>query len=390
MPVKTGYDHGIYDTALFDEMPEVTQFEDSVKARYNLPRIRFVFDDTIYDTKVLAAPTISRNADITAGSVQVELTNTDGAWNIFITNRANIGKTCAVGLYFAPATAIGLLYLFTGTVEGVRYTDASVILTLRDKMAPLLKKEVGSGQVPLDFFSTWYYPDTLAWAILTNYGELSNLTSTENPDIDYASWQAWGTACVAKGFGLEARFTGQKIRTILTEIGRLTNSLIWVDGLGRFNFKMFDPPYSGVETLTRTNCKVIDLDIDNDGVWNDVRIYFGYDPVPDQWDNSTNDVDNTSIGRYGRRQYVEEGKIVWHRNTASAVAYRDDFLDLWAYPREKIILTATMIGVLCDLGAPVYITESLKDFTNRPYWIDNVVSLNIETGLVQLEGLYAG
>lgn len=389
MIIGTGFDYGLFDEVKFDETPQVTQFEDSVKAEANNPRIRFVLDDTIYDDLVLSVSSISQDAEITSGFVSIKLSNTDGSWSTYRGSDI-IGKSCRVGLYFLPITAIGLLYLFTGTVEDVTFNRAEVNLQLRDKMAPMLEKELGNGQAPVDYYSTWYSPGDLVWHILTEYGELTDLKDDTNPDINYSSWTTWDTDTNAKNYQLKARFTGDTIQSALSEIAYLTNSLIWVDGEGKIQFAMFSPPYTGDEYFDHDNCIDIDLSVSRKDIINDVRVRYGFSVANDGWENSTNDIDSASITKHGRRQVVIESKTVWHYTLQSAVSFRDDFLDIWASASERIMMKTTMMGFLFGLGSALYVTEALKNLNNRSYWIDKVVSLDIYAGSVEFEGRWAG
>lgn len=389
MDVAIGFDYGLFDAVKFDETPQVTQFEDNVKAETSNPRIRFVLDDTIYDDLVLGVSSISQDANITSGFVNVKLSNVDGSWSTYRGSDL-MGKLCRVGLYFSPITAIGLLYLFTGTIEDVTFNGAEVNLQLRDKMAPMLKKGLGSGQATVDYYSTWYSPADLVWDILTEYGELSNLKDDANPDIDYSSWSTWDSDTSDKNYQLMARFTGDTIQSALSEIAYLTNSLIWVDGEGKIQFAMFSPPYTGDDYFDHDNCVTIDLSVSRQDIINDVRVRYGFSVDNDIWENSTNDIDSGSISEHGRRQVVIEGKEVWHYTLQSAVSFRDDFLDIWASAQERLMMKATMAGFLFGLGSPLYITETLKNLNNRSYWIDKVISLDIYAGAVEFEGRWAG
>jgi len=238
-------------------------------------------DYTVYS---VAAGTITIIEDGLSNEAAGDLVTVLGEprFNFFVEDRINtLGKPCHVGLYFSGT--LGILYLLTGTVEDVSYNGATITLSIRDAMAPLLEKRIGSGQGPIDYYTQGnpYNPATLVWKILTEYGELDDTESTFNTQIDYTSWQAWHTRCAVRTYQCKARFPGTTIQNALLRIGDLTNSFIWVDGEDKFQFAMFEPPYVagvGDETYDLNNAVDIDIDIDKSTVKNIITIYYGHDP----------------------------------------------------------------------------------------------------------------
>ena len=204
------------------------------------------------------------------------------AFNSFIRDRINtMGKPCRLSLHFSGT--IGSLPLMTGIVEEVSYNGATVTLNVRDKMAAMLEKRIGSGQAPADFYSTVnpYNPATIVWNVLTTWGELDDTFTTSNKDMNFTGWQAWFARCAVHNYLCRGRFPGTTIQNMLLRIGDLTNSFIWVDGEGVFQFTMFEPPYvagASDETYDVDNSISIDVDIDKSTIKNVMNIYYGHDP----------------------------------------------------------------------------------------------------------------
>lgn len=204
------------------------------------------------------------------------------AFNFFVEDRLNnIGKPCHLGMYFDGT--LGYLYLMTGTVEEVSYNGATITLSIRDRMAPMLKKRIGSGQEPADYYTMLnpFNPATIVWNVLTSWGELDDTFTTSNTQINFTSWQAWFNRCAAHNYQVRGRFPGTTIQNMLLRIGDLTNSFIWVDGEGFFQFTMFEPPHlagGSDETYDTDNSVAIDIDIDKDTVQNVMNIYYGHNP----------------------------------------------------------------------------------------------------------------
>jgi len=283
--------------------------------------------------------------------------------------------------------ALEHISLFTGTVEEASFKEAEVTLRIRDKMLPMLEKELGYGQNPLNYYSTDYNPADLVWDILTNYGGLDSIASSDNEDMDYDSWSQWKDDCDTLSFRLKARFTGHTIKTALSMIAELTNSYIWVDGDGKFHFKRPIPPYAPGELIdfNRSNCTQIDASLDKGNLINKTVCYYGYDPDSDDFTGSYTAEDVTSQSNYGVKEKVIENKVVWHSTSGSAKSYADRIVDKNKQPLEVLSITATMIGYLLQLGDDITITEELKDLNSNPARVEEIESIDLRTGLVKFK-----
>lgn len=220
------------------------------------------------------------------------------AFNFFVEDRINtIGKTAKLWIYFQGTD--GALPLLTGTVEEVSYNEATVTLSIRDRMAPMLEKKIGSGQAPADYYTMQnpFNPATIVWNVLITWGELDSTFTTANTQINFTSWQAWYNRCAAHNYKVRGRFTGMTIQNMLLRIGDMTNSFIWVDGEGFFRFNMFEPPHlAGASDATYDvdNSIAIDIDIDKSTIENTMNIYYGHNP--DVGDNSQAKIASRRIG----------------------------------------------------------------------------------------------
>lgn len=278
----TGFGYAVMGTDAFGDLPATAAFVTKIGANDAEPIVRFVYDGFVYDDYVIDAPTIMRGGDIIAGTVNIVLSNADQTFNIFVADRINtMGKHAHIGLWFDGT--LGYLYLMTGIVEDVSYNAATITLSIRDAMAPMLEKRMGSGPEPVDYYTVAnaFNPATLVWQILTEEGELDSTESSFNTQIDYASWQAWQARCTAHSYRVRGRFPGTTIQNALLRIAELTHSFFWVDGEGFFKFAMFEPPHlagGGDETYDSSNSVSIDIDIDKSTVKNIIKIYFGHDP----------------------------------------------------------------------------------------------------------------
>lgn len=385
MSVDWGFDYGFFDTLQFDETPQTGTFQAEARKTFNKPRVLLWVDGLYFGHAILSIPQISISTDITAGFANVKVTNTDQFWNVFIEVKLWMGLHCEIGLYFSGIAAIKMV--FSGTIEEVRYEGASAILRVRDKMTGLLQKRLGNGQEPFQDGTIGYNPAGLVWIILTDTagGGLDDRNDVGNEDIDYTNWSGWWSDCATEGYTISARFTGQTVKAALQEIAELTNSCFWIDGAGRFKFEMFGSPYSGTEEFDASNCESIDLLIKKDKLCNYVVCRYGYSPADDEWGGFGLKQDSNSQNNWGLLKKIMESKIVWHSTLSSAETYAQTVIDKYSVPEEIVKIHSMMSGFLVTLADRIYVTESLKELSNREYWIERVSS-NLEDGTTEFEG----
>lgn len=86
-------------------------------------------------------------------------------------------------------------------------------------------------------------------------------------------------------------------------------------------------------------------------------------------------------------EYIDELKIVTHRNYNSAMGCAEYKVADYADPIKWVFIHATMKGYLTEIGDEVSVTESLKGLSNDTVRIVEITSLNLIDGTVLLMGL---
>jgi len=284
------------------------------KQTLNLLR-KFSYDDIHESERVEGFGSVSRASDaIVSGGCCLSLINADKHWNKFLTDKTNLRRTAKLqlgiagevttiaraGIARAAITASGLVALKEGSVieaavdvpRGGEWADiltgwgddpefdrTLVSLPIRDKMAGLLEKVLGSSASPLDYYSSSYNPADLAWSILTVYGGLDSTADASNADIDYSIWAAYKADCTSEGLSLKARFTGQTVGAALDLLKELTNSDIFVAGDGKIRFYLFVPegPPGGEQEFDEDNTREISARLDSGDILNHLTVYYDYD-----------------------------------------------------------------------------------------------------------------
>ena len=331
------------------------------KQTLNLLR-KFTYDDIHETERVEGFGSVSRASDaIVSGGTSLALINTDKHWNKFITDKSNLRRTAKLqlgigientiarsGIARSAITASNLVSLASGSVissgilvprggewldiltgwgDDPEFLEALVNLSIRDKFAGLLEKELGSKEVPLDYFSSSYNPADLVWAILITHGGLDSTASTANTDIDYTTWSLWKTACTTANLSLKARFIGQSVRKALELIRNLTNSDIYAAGNGKIKFFRFTQGTPPSETYLFDTDKFRDFSVklDSEKILNYLKVYYGLNQVLElitngdmEEENSWTDrgtpttnarsIEQTNAGTYSRK-IVSEGGV---------------------------------------------------------------------------------
>lgn len=364
-------------------------YKTKLESQANLPRIRFVFDGSNYDSYVESVSSLRRDARLTSGTAIVQVANTDQTWNIFESTLTNFGKTAELRLYFSGDSEY--IAYFTGTVEKVRYEDASAYLYIRDKTAEMLEIPLGSGLSPVVAMydplgpEVCYNPADMVWDLLTVYGGLDATASSANVDIDYDAWSDWYDDCDTKNYCLRARFTGHSIRSALLAIAHRSNSYIWVNHAGKFDFA---PPYSSAgQTFGTGDSTKVDLEISKEDILNDLIVYYGYQPAHATWTGTQTDDDAASKAAYGDKGYTEESRIIWHHNVGSALSDAVYKVIGYKWPIKHILLETTMKGFVTEIGDIITVTESLKGLSNESVRIIEITSLNLTDGTTLLKGI---
>jgi hypothetical protein len=355
-------------------------FLGKIRNRTNLPNLRLVYDGANYDDEVISVSQVVRSLNLSAGTVTVVVDNSAGTFNGRITDDTWDQQRAYVQMYFDGLAEY--MNLFAGIVTRVTYQGATATIYIRDHMAQMLNREVGDWENEEDYYSAAYNPADLVWAILTdsNYGNLDNTAGVGNTDIDYTQWGSWKTDMTNTSYSIQGRFTGQTIRDILMRVCFLTDSYIWVNGDGLFEFAMHDGASlpTGSENYTdanivpedESNIPFLDTDIDNPR--NQISSWYGYDPDTEK-STGASGVDAGSQAQYGKFRAIDKSTWLWHADSASSSAFRTAYLQRHADPYRQIEFESFMASWLEDIGHTVSVTNGLLSITSQTMTIIEMI-----------------
>jgi len=274
-----------------------------------------------------------------------------------------------------------LLNLFTGYVEKVIHDCKTGIMTItiRDRLSQCLEKQVISDDQETEVKYNWFDAFTLnrqdaktvsnlVWEILTTYGDLDDTASTANTDIDYDSWVAWGVA-VDGGtysiFDLGMVANGETVATVLDNIKRLTESMIWQGSDGKLKFLS---SYQTVVGQSLTTADIINAtwQVSLEGRINIIWVKSKYLPELDYFYNQ----DWYDVDAYGptTEPYIyqtewESDRCVFHNSGSgsSAQYYTQEKLARTAPPIRIWMLESHLLGFVVDVGDTIILSGLYSD-----------------------------
>jgi len=342
-----------------------------------MPEVALIYDGVDKTSTLKGLPSLSMDAEkIVCGGGQIQVINTGGDWNSLITERTETRKR--VELKYNGNT------VFVGITEDAYLINYLIDLTIKDRMLELLEKTLGDNNSPVDYSGADYNPADMAWDILTTHGGLDATASSDNPDIDYNSWDEWKTNCATLNFVLRAKFTGQSIKEALSKIAELTNSYIYVGTDGKFKFVRFIPPFApsgGLQSVTENNMINMRLEITHKDLCNWCKVFYGYDPATNTWAGSYIAEDTGTQSIYLAKR-VYDDTVVWHATSTSAQAFADRVVDKYKYPLQLSHCTLILGDTIFGPGAQVDISCSHYNYSEVSHEIIKITRIDLENGLV--------
>ena len=335
--------------------------------------IRFTFDSSNYDDYFISASEISRDANLSAGMVNIVLANTDQTWNIFYSDTSNIGKTVEIKLGLAGQH----MTLYTGTVERAIYEGATVTLECRDKVTSMLEFSIGDSDTAVEYTSYAWNPSDLVTDILENQLGFSS------SDWDTTAFSNWYTHCASNNYALKAKFTGQTARTALLKIAQMTASFLSVNNIGEVDVA---PTHPSGDSFTLDNCLKIDLEVTRDEMCNEYNVKYGYDPDDDSWAGT----EQAIVGSEGIA-FLENNRFVWHDTSSSADTAATYIATRYGTPRKWITLQPSLYGFRTEIGDDITVSETLKGISSASVLVTDILAINLdpdsdEAGTVTLRG----
>lgn len=361
-------------------------------------------DIYIHEEKaVLSITDLTIDPDFGANEAVVEVSNADQAWNIFLSDLTNHGKTATINLKFDGLDE--RMPLFTGVVDHVEYSDSnmSAFIYLSDTVTKKLDEQIGAPGDEIDWYTVAAQtPSDMVWELLTTFAGLDDTITQANKDIDWASWGAWAGFVSAQNLSFKAKIPkGHTYRSAIQAILYLAQSWTFLTNEGKLGFHYRDnDTISGDDTWTQAQI-ITDVDgskVDGNRPYTDIEeivnwqnVAHGYDPDTGIWRSATlgNPVvnqDAASQNAYGLQAMAEADTIIWHDDIASAQGGSDWFEGIHSNPKVYTELLTSLYGYRVEIGDVIDLTDADYGWTNELVKIEKILAIDLTNFTILLKG----
>ena len=261
---------------------------------------KFLIGSSDYTNRVLSWPVIARRwDDVVPSTVTIDLSNADQMFNFFLPDGTLLNTNCTLQMGFTDE----YLSLMSGTIDALRYKNEVVSLTLINKFKKLSDRIIGDLTSPAIYTNSDYMVHDLAWYVCTSHSGLSALTSTNNPDIDYASFTSWSSVFSADNVRINARFTGNVASAMLKKISELTQPAIWVEN-DKLKFMRFTIADSAAMSFDDSATIGGTQTMDARSLLNRCYVGAAYNVTSMTYGITVSNADSSSISRYGAKERI--------------------------------------------------------------------------------------
>lgn len=306
-----------------------------------------------YSAYVMQWPSISRAWDDCApGLVTIDLTNAGQTFNFFLADGTKLHADCSLQLGLNGE----YISLLSGTIDALRFRDAKVSMTLVDKFKKLSDRRIGDLTTPKDYTSSDYLAHDLAWYLCTSHGGLSAITSTSNPDLDYASFGSWTAAFSADNIRMKAQFTGQTASEMLRKVAFLTQSAIWIEN-NKLKFVRFSIADSSAMSFDDTTVLDGEMTMDERDLVNKIYVGANYNVTSLSYPITVNDSSSSSISRYGYKERIINETFVWLADSNSALNFAQRMVLSGRELLPQVSIDAPLRGVHITIGDTIAVAD---------------------------------
>jgi hypothetical protein len=344
---------------------------------------QFTIGGSDYSRWVTRWPSVQRSwNDIRPISLTIGLANEDQTFNLFKTDKTKLRASCALKLGFThPTSGNEYITMFAGTVERVQFSDGLCELSMGDKLKQLSERVVGASNSPVFFSSSGTLPSDIAWTLVTCYGGFSSLSSTNNPDINYADFKAWAAVFSGDNVQMRGRFEGKKVLECLRSLGRHTQSAIFMKE-NKLSFNRFTTISTDTTSLAPNNILSTRLSIDDTDIVNKQWVYADFKVESDFWTIATFDVLSASVNSFGLRELVEKDESVWYTSSATALNLAQRMTRVAGVPYDRLSIDTTLVPLHRHVGEIIQAEDAHLGITEG--WRIMEQRVDMETGKIGL------
>ena len=358
-------------------------------SRLSAPRRYFSLAGSDHSGAVLRWPTLQYRADtINLGTTSITLGNIGQGLRSLVDSPVLLTTSCEIALGFThPDSGEERISLYMGQPAHVEFADngTRVRIQLQGKTRALTDLMVGTAQESggVNYTSSAHYPADLAWYLVTSHGGMSAVTSTSNPDLDYAQWQAWRELNVVRDDRVLAYLTGDKIYSVLNDLAYMNSMVITFQDAKLRMQPVFDA-YSA-DTFGIDPDAVIEasLGMDPTRILNRFDVDVDYNLGIRRFLSGISKVQSASQARYGPRAGRFGKTNVWFDSAGDGRYLAEDVLRLYREPLPRVSLSTTLAGgIHRAVGDVVTLTDSFLGIDPAPY---RLLEMRIDLDQARLE-----
>jgi hypothetical protein len=347
------------------------------------PKRVFTVGGSDYSAYVIKWPKIKRTTqDLRSVNLQIPLANDDGHLNFFYSQTYSIPASCTLRIGFEhPTSGDELVTVYAGTLEKVTYSDNKCTLKVRDKFHDLSLRKVGDSDNPVTVNSS--IPSEIAWTLCTCYGQLSNVRSTSNPDIDYGEFLAWAGVFSADSIHMSARYEGRMVSDAVSRLARMTDSAIYVEGNGKITFERFESPNSLDATLVYQDTTKFNIDVDTLRLINKQHVSLLYSETSDYWQGNVYSVDSVSVNSFGLHEDLLQDDSIWYVSSTDATVMASRKTKLLSQPPRRFDAQTGLRLINQQLGETLRLVNSFYAVDSSQGWRMAEYQIDMDNGLCE-------
>ncbi|MHA2277530.1 MAG: hypothetical protein ACXAC2_17260, partial [Candidatus Kariarchaeaceae archaeon] len=270
------------------------------------------------------------------------------------------------------------IVIFSGFLNNVRYDQKNCELQLRDRLWDFTQRIVGESSIPVSIGAE--IPTDTIWTLCTCYGGLSNVASTSNPDIDYASFQTLAAQYSGDNVTTASWFDGQKVSEAVSIIMEHTDAKVWIEGDGKLNFKGFIEISSLDTTFTDDEIKKLRIDVEKQRLINTQHVDFDYSVNSDYWQSRVTDINSTSVNTFATHEDIIQSENVWYTNTVSALVVAQKKTFLLGQPPRRFTIDTDLFGLNMQIADTIRLVDSFFNITSSTGWQITEYTFASDTG----------
>jgi hypothetical protein len=334
----------------------------------------FTVGTSDYSARVIKWPSIKRSTNqLKSTRVKIDLANTDQHFNNFYNNLYSIPNTCQI--------TCDSYTLFTGFLKDVQYKQDKCSLTMRDKLSDLETKKVGDSTTVVSFAPQ--IPSDIAWTLCTCYGALDNVASTNNADIDYAAFLLWAETFSIDSIECEANYDGQKVSEALQDLSEITNSDIWIDRIGKVQFKARIDVSSNDALVNNDYIADLVINIAGNKLITDQYVYGAYSGDNNKWGIIVHHSNPTFVNSYGTYEDIIKKENIWHQNSTYAINLAQKKIAQYGEPPIEFNVKCPMALIDTTIADRIRLVDSFYSVTSASVWRVSEEKINIEAGTIE-------